>query len=81
MSEKLYLSLDSKKLAEKISKARESVCYVAPGILAEVAKALAVVSQRIGTESITVCLDLNEGVFRMGYGDLEARRNTTEFKD
>ena len=72
MSEKLYLSLDSKKLAEKISKARESVCYVAPGILAEVAKALAVVSQRIGTESITVCLDLNEGVFRMGYGDLEA---------
>ncbi len=72
MSEKLYLSLDSKKLAEKISNAQESVCYAAPGILPKVAKALVEVSKKIGTESITVCLDLNEGVFRMGYGDMKA---------
>ncbi len=72
MSEKLYLSLDSKKLAERISKAEESVCYAAPGILPEVAKALTEVSERIGTGSITVCLDLSEEVFRMGYGDIEA---------
>ena len=72
MSEKLYLSLDSKKLAEKISKAQESICYAAPGILPKVAKALAEVSKRIGIKSITVCLDLNEGVFRLGYGDIKA---------
>ena len=72
MSEKLYLSLDSKKLAEKISKAEESVCYAAPGILLEVAEALVEVSQKIGPDSITVCLDLNEEVFRMGYGTMEA---------
>ena len=72
MSEKLYLSLDSKKLAEKISNAQKSVCYAAPGILPKVAKALVEVSERIKPESITVCLDLNEEVFRMGYGDIEA---------
>ena len=72
MPEKLYLSLDSNKLAKKISEAQESVCYAAPGILPEVAKAIVKVSQRIGTESITVCLDLNEEVFRMGYGEMSA---------
>ena len=78
MSEKLYLSLDSKKLSEKISKAQESVCYVAPGILLEVAEAIVKVSQRIGTESITVCLDLNEEVFRMGYGTMSAMKKLEE---
>ncbi len=72
MSEKLYLSLDSKKLAEEISNSKESVCYVAPGILPVVAEALAKVAQSLGTESITVCLDLSEEVFRMGYGTMEA---------
>lgn len=72
MSETLYLSLDAKTIAEIISKAKESICYAAPGIFSEIADALAEVSQRIGTESITVCLDLNEEVYRLGYGDIEA---------
>lgn len=72
MYENLYLSLDSKKIAEEISRANESVIYAAPGIFTEVADALVEVSQRIEIDSITVCLFLNEEVCRLGYGDIEA---------
>jgi len=70
MSEPLFLSLTSSSIAAAIRKAEHSVCYAAPGIHAESAKAMAEVAQRIGPELITVCLDFDERVMRMGFGDL-----------
>lgn len=72
MSEPLFLSLNSIEVAKLIRAARRSVCFAAPGILQEPAKAMAEVADRIGPELITVCLDFDEKVMRMGFGEMEA---------
>lgn len=72
MSEPLFLSLHSIEVAKLIRSARRSVCFVAPGILYEPAKAMAEVAARIGSELVTVCLDFDEKVMRMGFGEMEA---------
>ena len=43
-----------------------------PGIQMEVAHALLDVLARLGPEMLTVCLDFDERVMRMGYGSIEA---------
>jgi hypothetical protein len=68
----LFRSLDSAAIASDIRKAQHSVCYAAPGIQHEPAAAMAELVQRIGPELITVCLDFDERVMRMGFGDLAA---------
>lgn len=68
----LFLYLDSSRIAHEMFSAQHSVCYAAPGILEKPAEALAALAGRIGPELITVCLDFNERVMRMGFGELEA---------
>ncbi|OPH82902.1 hypothetical protein [Nitrobacter vulgaris] len=72
MTDALFRSLDSAAIARDIRKAQHSVCYAAPGIQQEPAKAMAELARRIGPELITVCLDFDERVMRMGFGDLAA---------
>jgi hypothetical protein len=48
------------------------VCYAAPGVQQEPANAMADVAKRIGPELVTVCVDFDERVMRMGFGDLGA---------
>ena len=72
MHENLFLSLDSSQLARKITRAVQNVNYAAPGILEEPAEALAARARKIGPEMITVCLDFDERVMRMGFGTLNA---------
>lgn len=72
MSESLFCSLDSSTISREISEAQISVCYAAPGIQQEPAGALAALAQRIGPELITICLDFDERVMRMGFGDVTA---------
>ena len=52
--------------------AQRAICFAAPGIQLEPANALAEMAHRIGPEMITVCLDFDERVMRMGFGELEA---------
>lgn len=70
--ETLFGSFDSEMMADFISRAQIAVCYVAPGIRKEVADAMDILAKRIGPELITVCLDFDERVMRMGYGELAA---------
>jgi hypothetical protein len=72
MTAPLFRSLDSAAMAKDIRAAQHSVCYAAPGIQDAPAKAMAEVAERIGPELITVCLDFDERVMRMGFGDLAA---------
>jgi len=74
----LFLSLDSARLANEISRAEQSVCYTAPGIFPEPANALAWLARRIGPELITVCLDFGEHVMRMGFGTLDSVKTLRE---
>lgn len=68
----LFCYLSSAQIAELILTAEGSVCYAGPGIQIEPAKAMADVAKRIGPELLTVSLDFDERVMRMGYGDIAA---------
>lgn len=72
MLNSLFQSLDFAGMAQAIRTAQQSVCYAAPGIHIEVANAIAEAAQRLGPELVTVCLDFDERVLRMGFGDLAA---------
>lgn len=68
----LFCRLTSDAMAAAIRAAEHSVCFAAPGIQIEPAEAIAEVAARIRPELITVCLDFDERVMRMGFGDLAA---------
>jgi hypothetical protein len=72
MTAPLFRSLDSAAIAADIRAAQFSVCYAAPGIQQEPANAIADVAKRIGPDLVTVCLDFDERVLRMGFGSLSA---------
>jgi hypothetical protein len=78
MSDPLFCSLDSAAIADDIIRAQRSVCYAAPGVQQEPAKAMAALARRIGPELITVCIDFDERVMRMGFGQLSAVKTLRE---
>jgi hypothetical protein len=68
----MFRSLGFAAIADDIRKAQYSVCYAAPGIHREPADAMVEVARKFGCECITVCIDFDERVIRMGFGDLAA---------
>jgi hypothetical protein len=72
MKDSLFLSLDFATMANLIAKAQHAVCYAAPGIHVDVANEIAKLSLRLGPELITICLDFDEHVLRMGFGEFAA---------
>lgn len=68
----LFCHLSTEKITELIQDAKESVCYAGPGIQVKPAQAMSDVAKRLGPEMVTVTLDFDEHVMRMGYGDIEA---------
>jgi hypothetical protein len=72
MSAPLFRSLDSAEIAELVRGAQHSVCYAAPGIQNEPTNAMVEVARRIGPDLVTICLDFDERVMRMGFGEIAA---------
>lgn len=70
-----FESLTSEKMAALVGKAQRAVCYAGPGLQEAVADALITKAKDIGTELITVCVDFDERVFRMGFGEVSAVEN------
>lgn len=68
----LFCKLSSAEIARIIRSAKKAVCYAAPGVQPDVAQAMVEASIRLGPEMLTVCLDFDERVMRMGYGDITA---------
>lgn len=68
----LFCTLTGADIARLIAEAEHSVCYAAPGVQLPVAQALVEAVSIVGPEMVTVCLDFDERVMRMGYGDLAA---------
>lgn len=68
----LFRTLTSADIAFAIRSASRAVTYAGPGIQIQVAEAMAEVAGQMGPEVVTVCLDFDECVMRMGYGDLGA---------
>ena len=71
-NEALFHTLTAADIAGFIESAERAVCYAGPGIQEEVARALLAVMPRVGPEMLTVCLDFDERVIRMGYGSFDA---------
>src|SRR6266849_5560681 len=74
MRESVFCSLSSREIAKLISGARARLCYVAPGVQDEVAHAIrssVVMNPKV---RVSVSIDFDERVLRMGYGSLEAVR-------
>ena len=69
---KTFIALSSEKLAELIRSADKRVAIVAPSVHLDVAKALCEAALRLGTAKIDLIVDLDEKVFRLGYGCIEA---------
>ena len=68
----LFCSLSPLRIAESIRSAQRAVCYAAPGIQLDLAQAMVEAAGRLGKEMLTVSLDFDDRVMRMGYGDIGA---------
>lgn len=68
MSASSICSIDEATLVHEIDKARLRLVFVAPGVTEQVAKALARAWKRLGTASVSVILDVDAEVYRLGYG-------------
>ena len=70
--EALFCSLTPLRLAELVRSAQQAVCYAGPGIQLDLAQAMVEVAGRLTKEMLTVSLDFDDRVMRMGYGNVEA---------
>lgn len=68
----LFCSLTPVRIADQVRRAQYAVCYAAPGIQLDLAQAMVEAAGRLGKEMLTVSLDFDERVMRMGYGDIGA---------
>lgn len=68
-------------LIESINAARRKIVYVAPGISQRVADALGKRFKELERLSITLIIDVDPEVYRMGYGDPEGLEMIKEFAD
>lgn len=67
-----FETLTTVKMADLVSHAERAVCYAGPGLQDVLAKSIASKANEIGADLITVCVDFDERVFRMGFGTVEA---------
>jgi hypothetical protein len=70
-----FCHIDSKSMCDLINQAKVAVVYAGPGIRNEVASAMVNASLKLGSEMITVNLDVDDAAIRMGYGDIVAIRS------
>ena len=68
----LFCSLSPLRIAELVWSAQFAVCYAGPGIQPELAQAMVETAGRLGNAMLTVCLDFDDRVMRMGYGEISA---------
>ena len=68
----LFCSLSPDRIADLVRHAQRAVCYAAPGIQLDLAQAMVETAERLGKEMLTVSLDFDDRVMRMGYGDIGA---------
>jgi len=70
--EALFCSLTPLRIAELVRAAQQAACYAGPGIQLDLAQAMVEVAWRLGKEMLTVSLDFDDRVMRMGYGNVDA---------
>jgi len=69
---RVFTTATDAAVIEMVSSARTRLAVIAPGVTSPVADALARRMQDIPALSLTVILDADPEVYRMGYGDPDA---------
>lgn len=64
-------NVDDRRLVEFIRSAERRIVFLAPGLSTDVARALADAWSRIGRDAVSVILDVDAEVCRLGYGTLD----------
>jgi len=77
-AETFFCHLSTSGISVIIKNAKGTICYAGPGIQLEPAQAMAEAARRLGPEMLTVWIDFDEKVMRMGYGDIEAVKTLRE---
>jgi hypothetical protein len=72
MSGRVFESMDSRKIARLVASATRRIVLAMPGISDEVAKALIAARSRPSPPRITVIIDCDETVCRLGFGSISA---------
>jgi len=62
---------DDEAIIKLIGYAQERLVFMAPAVSIEVAKALAAAWAKLGTDKVSIILDLDPEVYRLGYGEME----------
>jgi len=70
--------VDDNKLIEAIRNAQHRLVFLAPGVNFDIAAALTGAWQRLGIDAVTVILDVDPEVCRLGYGTLEGLKTLRE---
>ena len=69
-----FCAIDDNALATLIRQARQRVVFIAPGVFLPVANALAERFREVAQLEVSVILDADDDVCRLGFGELEALR-------
>ncbi|MDH5668804.1 MAG: hypothetical protein OEY86_12400 [Nitrospira sp.] len=64
-------NIDDERLIEWINQGTRRIFFLAPGVSGRVANAIADAWKRLGSDAVTVILDIDPEVCRLGYGTME----------
>jgi hypothetical protein len=70
--------VDDNKLIEAIHDAQHRFVFMAPGVSQDIALALTDAWSRLSVDNVTVILDVDPEVCRLGYGTLEGLKTLRE---
>ena len=71
MRERTFVSMPTKRIVENIGLAKRRILYAAPGLNEGISNAILNFSDRVGRDGVTVILDAEEKVCRLGFGTLD----------
>jgi hypothetical protein len=72
MEDNLFTAISSEKIASLMNEASDRIIISTPALFIVTTRALIAAQERLGSESVTVVVDCDEEVFRLGYGDITA---------
>jgi hypothetical protein len=68
----VFTAISSEKIAHLIEQAVSRIILVSPALFENTAKAIVSAQQRLGMGAVSIVVDCDEEVFRLGYGEIKA---------
>src|SRR5690554_1139844 len=68
----MFQSIDTQRLCELVHSARKRVAFIGPAMTTEVAAAVSNKFSQLDRRGVTIIIDYDEAIFRLGYGHHEA---------